>query len=229
MNRKLTRRTALVLSVLGVLFVCFAGWQAARKARPRNWADWWRTPDQQGDRFMREEAYSEAARRYRDPMRIGVALFRDGNFEAAGEAFGRMAMPEAHFNRGNALVMRGKYEEAVEAYDAALAMRPDWSEAQDNRRIAQIRAERLKTTGGEMTGGMLEADEIVFTAGNKDQQGGETETTQGGKELSDQELQALWLQRIQTKPEDFLRSKFAYQLARDGAPRGSPGDQGGRQ
>ncbi len=229
MNHRFTRRFGLILSLLGVLFVVLAGWEASRKARPRDWADWWQTPERQGDLLMRGEAYSEAAKRYRDPMRIGVALFRDGDFEAATQAFSRMATPEAHFNRGNALVMRGKYEEAVEAYDAALAIQPGWNLAEDNRRIAQIRAERLKTTGGEMTGGMLEADEIVFTPGNKDRQGGETETTEGGEELSDKTLQALWLRRIQTKPEDFLRAKFAYQLARDGAHSGSPGDKGARQ
>ena len=54
------------------------------------------------------------------------------------------------------------------------------------------------------------ADEITFdksqNAGGQDT---ETETT---RPLSDAELQALWLRRIQTRPADFLKSKFAYQL-----------------
>ena len=29
--------------------------------------------------------------------------------------------------------------------------------------------------------------------------------------LSDEELRALWLRRVQTKPADFLRAKFAFQ------------------
>jgi Ca-activated chloride channel homolog len=33
-------------------------------------------------------------------------------------------------------------------------------------------------------------------------------------ELGDAQLQALWLRRVQTKPADFLRAKFAYQLSR---------------
>jgi MoxR-like ATPase len=33
-------------------------------------------------------------------------------------------------------------------------------------------------------------------------------------QMSDERLQALWLRRAQTKPEDFLHAKFAYQLSR---------------
>ena len=63
-----------------------------------------------------------------------------------------------------------------------------------------------------MTGGMLGADEVVFDTGKRDSQEGGTEHSEGGQSLSDVELQALWLRRVQTKPADFLRAKFAFQL-----------------
>jgi Ca-activated chloride channel family protein len=66
-----------------------------------------------------------------------------------------------------------------------------------------------------MTGGMLAADEIVFTTGKQDNAGQE-QSEAGGQPLSDQALQALWLRRIQTKPADFLKAKFAYQLSVEG-------------
>jgi Ca-activated chloride channel family protein len=34
-----------------------------------------------------------------------------------------------------------------------------------------------------------------------------------GGEVSDEELRATWLRRVQTTPGDFLRAKFAYQAA----------------
>ena len=64
------------------------------------------------------------------------------------------------------------------------------------------------------TGGQLEADEIV--SDDRPQQSGDSkqvEVVSGGK-LSDEQLQALWLRRVQTNPADFLRAKFAYQLSR---------------
>ena len=178
-------------------------------------SDFWLTPDQQGDRLMRRSAFAEAAQRYNDPLRIGVALYRAGEFKAAAEAFGRLKTAEGQFNRGNALVMQGKYTEAVEAYDKALAVRTGWPEAAANREIARLRAEKVKKEGGDMTGGQVAADEIVFTPGKKNG-GGQEETVEGGEKMSDQTLQAMWLRRIQTKPADFLRAKFAYQLAREG-------------
>jgi Ca-activated chloride channel family protein len=35
-----------------------------------------------------------------------------------------------------------------------------------------------------------------------------------GEHLSNEQVQALWLRRVQTKPADFLRAKFAYQYGR---------------
>ena len=167
------------------------------------------TPDQQGDRWMRRGEYAQAAELYQNPMRAGAAYYRAGDFKAAARAFRRISSAEAQFNSGNALVMQGAYSDAVDAYDAALAERPGWKAAETNCEIARLRAEHLKKEGGDMTGGMLGADEIVFTSGKKE--GGESETVEGGEPLPDQALQSLWLRRIQTRPAEFLKAKFAYQ------------------
>ena len=66
-------------------------------------------------------------------------------------------------------------------------------------------------TGGEGTGGMLGADEIVFSDAKSPPSAGEEET--GGAPLSDEELRSIWLRQVQTKPADFLRAKFNYQFA----------------
>ena len=38
-----------------------------------------------------------------------------------------------------------------------------------------------------------------------------------GEQMSDEGLRELWLQRVQTRPGDFLRVKFSYQLSRQEA------------
>ncbi len=69
---------------------------------------------------------------------------------------------------------------------------------------------------------MLEADEIVFSD-TKSPPSENTEQTDGGERLSDEELRAIWLRQVQTKPADFLRAKFAYQHAtRPTSPEGGP-------
>jgi Ca-activated chloride channel homolog len=165
---------------------------------------------------MERQRYAEAAKRFRDPLWRGVVLYRDGQFKEAAAAFARADTPEAAFDRGNALLMHGKYSDAITSYDRALHQRSDWREAQANRALAEARRRMLHPpkddAGG--TGGQLEADEIVFD--DRPQQSGdsqEVEVVSGGK-MSDEQLQALWLRRVQTKPADFLRAKFAYQLSR---------------
>lgn len=179
-----------------------------------SWIGLWLTPDQQGQRLMDAGEFAEAAETFQEPMRIGVAWFRDGEFEKAEQAFARIASPEAEFNRGNCLIMRGDYEAAIAQFDRALQLRPDWEDAIINRAIAVARAERTKREGGDMGDQKIGADEIVFDRNKKP--GGEDTETDAQQPLTDSSMQAMWLRRVQTKPADFLRVKFAYQLADEG-------------
>jgi len=170
------------------------------------------TPDQQGHRIYEQGEFAEAALLFANPMWSGVALFRDGEFEKAAGVFAGMDTADAAFNHGNALVMQGKYDAAAARYARALELIPGWEDATTNREIALARAAMLKREGGDMTGGMLGADDIVFTEGKSPPGAGE-EQTEGGEAPSDQELRAIWLRQVQTRPADFLAAKFAYQQA----------------
>lgn len=177
--------------------------------------DWWLTPDQQGQRLEKASQFDEAAQRYRDPIRRGAALYRGGEFEAAAASFGQDTSAEGAYNRGTALVMRGFYEDAIASFDQALTLRPGWREAEENRVLAEARLAAMAPpeddAGG--TGGKLGADEVVFDL-KKNQKGTETQEEGGkGKKMSDQEVRAMWLRRLQTSPADFMRNKFSYQFA----------------
>jgi Ca-activated chloride channel homolog len=176
------------------------------------WAGLWFTPDQQGRRHFERSEFVEAAETFHEPLWQGVAWYRAGEFRKAAQALARRDTPEAHYNQGNAWVMLGQYETAMACYDRALERRPGWREATENRALAAARAEALDIEGGNMTEGKLGADKILFDSGKK---GPDAQTTEiaGGKALSDQEIQALWLRRVHTSPADFLKAKFAYQEA----------------
>ena len=182
---------------------------------PTDFGEWWATPDQQAARAFDRGDYEGAAQRFVDPMWRGAALYRNRDFEAAAAAFGRGTSPEAHFNRGNALVFLGDYEAAIAAYETALQQRPGWLPAETNLQIARVRSERLAPpeddAGG--TGGQLGADEIVFDTSGRVAAGGEEVTMEAEQAGSDAELRAQWLRRVTTRPADFLRTKFAYQVA----------------
>ena len=171
------------------------------------------TPDQRGHKLFRQGQYEEAAEQFTDPSWQATAWFRAGEFKKGAGIWAGLGSAEAVFNEGNALVMLGKYEQAVERYDQALKLRSTWEPAVTNRGIAAARAERLKKEGGDMTGGEMGADEISFDTGKKSDGGDQDQEVVAGDSLSDEEMRAVWLRRVETKPADFLRAKFAYQHA----------------
>jgi Ca-activated chloride channel family protein len=175
------------------------------------WTGLWFTPDQQGERLMARGDYAAAAAAFRDPMRQGVAWYRAGDFEKAQQAFARIPSAEAEYNRGNSELLLGRYAAAIMSYDRALESRPSWDAAATNRGIAVARQKMVERKGGD-TGEQEEgADEIAFD--RKDSDGGQKTDLDGERTMSDEALQSLWLRRIQTRPADFLKAKFSYQLA----------------
>ncbi len=166
--------------------------------------------DQQGQRLLSAGNPAAAAERFVDPAWLGAARFRARDFEGAAAAFSAVDDAESAYNGGNALVMLGRYEEAAARYRRALELRPDWTEAGDNLDIALARAERVRREGGEMTGGKLGADEIRFESGPAGS-GGDEVTVSGDEDPG--AMNDIWLRRVQTRPADFLRAKFAYQQA----------------
>ncbi|EIM25372.1 tetratricopeptide repeat protein [Microvirga lotononidis] len=182
------------------------------------WRDLLLTPDQRGAWAMHEGRYQEAADAFVDPMRRGVALFRAGAFKEAAQALSGLDTAEAAYDQGNALVMLGQYDNAVGRYDRALQLRPGWAEAEANRTLARLRADRLKTTGGDMGDTDSRPDEVVFDPNKPKGSEGKDDQVAGGTPMSDEAVRALWLRGVQTKPADFLRAKFAYQLQSQSTP-----------
>ena len=179
----------------------------------------WVTEAQSVQTQLSHHDYEAVLKTTGDPLARGVALYRMAEFKAAAVEFQRLSSPEAAFNLGNALVFQGEYEAAIDAYSRALEMRPNWEAPRTNTVICEARLAAMAPPEDDYggTGGQLEADEIVFDDRGKNASGNQTEQVEGsGGELSQEEMRALWLRRVQTQPADFLRSKFSYQLQTGG-------------
>lgn len=202
------------------------GWSASVVAGGVvTWA-WWSgsgvvmTSDQRAVRAYQRGEFGESAAEFTSREWRATALFRDGQFKESGVIFSGIDTADGAFNHGNALLMQGLYESAASRYQRALALRPGWQDAETNLSLALARAELMEMEGGEMTGGKLAADDYVFGKGKPGDDAGE-EVVDGGEPMSDKQLRALWLRRVQTKPADFLRSKFSYQQAVEQEKEGS--------
>lgn len=173
------------------------------------WADLWATSNQRGRRLMHEARYADAAAVFADPMWRGVALMKAEDFKGAEQAFGGLDTAESAYDQGNALVMLGKYDDAIRRYDRAIALRPGWVDAEANRTLARLRAEKVKKTGGDTGIPDQKADEVVYDRNKKNRDGMETRMT---GQMDDPAIRDLWLKRVQTRPADFLKARFLYQL-----------------
>lgn len=119
--------TALALVLLPAL---------PQPAAAMTWADLWQRQDQRANELIQNDP-KQAAARLDDPEWKGSALYRSGQFDAAAQVFSRAEGPRASYNRGNALARAGKLEEALSAYDKALAANPEMEDARHNRKIVE--------------------------------------------------------------------------------------------
>jgi len=173
----------------------------------------WLTPDQQGRYYFEKRDYAAAAERFQDPLWKGIAYYRGKNFKAASEQFGRVDTPEGYFNLGNADARSGRLEQAVASYEQALHRKPDDQAARENRDLVRSLIQKKKPKekeeeeppeGKDPT---FNPDEVKFDEKGKKGKRGEIDLA----ELSAEEVQQVWMRRLQTTPSDFLRLKFAAQ------------------
>ncbi|MCB1717738.1 MAG: VWA domain-containing protein [Candidatus Competibacteraceae bacterium] len=104
-----------------------------RPASALEWSDLWLRRDQQAAQALTQQNAEQALQLATDPWQRGTAAYRLGDYEQAAEQFARMPDAAGHYNRGNALALAGRLQEALAAYSEALALQPDFTEAQANR------------------------------------------------------------------------------------------------
>ncbi len=165
------------------------------------------TSDQLGYKLYQEKNYLEAAKIFENMSFKGAAFYRAGEFKKAKEVYQNLSNKEGKYDLGNAFVMLGEYDAAIEAYELALKIDPAFKEAKENLLIAKAR-KILKEpeNDGEQGVGDLGADEIVFD--NKEGKGVDDDSSAQEESASGN---PNWLDRLQTGPKDFLKNKFRYQ------------------
>jgi Ca-activated chloride channel homolog len=97
----------------------------------------WQRQDQRAHRALQQGDYERAQALARDPSVRGAAAYREGDFDAAAQAFAEPDTARAHYNRGNALARAGMLQDALSAYDETLTRDPGHEDAQFNRALVE--------------------------------------------------------------------------------------------
>jgi len=166
------------------------------------------TSDQAGYKLYQKKAYVEAAQSFENSSFKGASFYRAGEFKEAKAVYQNLSSKEGKYNLGNTNVMLGLYDPAIEAYEVALKIDPDFKEAKENLIVAKARKVlKEPENDGEQGVGELGADEIVFD--NKEGKGVDDDSSAQEEAASGN---PNWLDRLQTGPKDFLKNKFRYQF-----------------
>ncbi len=99
------------------------------------WSSLWLNPDQRGARAFSEGDMPGASRTFDSPAWRGAAQYRAGDYAAAAKSFAGIDTTRGQYNLGNALAKMGNLEQALAAYDRALAIDPNSADAETNRKL----------------------------------------------------------------------------------------------
>jgi Ca-activated chloride channel family protein len=109
----------------------------AMPATQSGWDKLWLNDEQRAKKALDHHDYGTAASLFKDPEWKAYAQYKQDDYDSASKNFGKKLTPTALYNQGNALAKAHHFEEAVKSYNEALKLKPDFSEATDNKKIVE--------------------------------------------------------------------------------------------
>ena len=100
-----------------------------------DWQEVWRTRDQQAAAAFTQQQYDKAAELFENPDWKAAAQYRSDKVQT-----GPLPAPKTatgFYNQGNVLAKSGRFEEAIAAYDKALALDPNNTDADYNKKLVE--------------------------------------------------------------------------------------------
>lgn len=169
--------------------------------------DWFLTKDQQATLAYDVQDFTAAADTFQDPMWRAQSLIRMGKFEEAADIFSRIDTPEAAFGEGYCWQKAQRFRQSVRAYERALALRPDYPDAEHNLVLARAIAKlvdpgRKQETEGDQRGG-----------GNGNPEDfGDTKLTSTNQMSASAQAEFStteeWMRAVDTEMSEFLKARF---------------------
>ena len=198
------RGWAIRWSVVAALAVLSPG-----TARADGVADWFLTPDQQGQRAFERREYARAADLFVDPLWRGYALYRSGQYDEAITVLDRVDTAQAAFIQGMAHIKSRTYRDGVRSFETVLERDPDYPGAAENlqtakRIVAYVEGVQAAEDTGEEMG--IGADEEVYD--NESGMGEETQRPGGAGDGTGLLTADQWMNTVDTSTADFLKLRF---------------------
>lgn len=136
------RRGALAMLALALLL-------PTAPAQALDWDALWKRPDQRAWEALQQGDAERARTLAKDPALAGAAAYRAESYPDAIEAYSQGNDATASYNLGNALAKAQRYQDAIAAYDRALAQQPDFPDAVANRKAVEDWLRQQQSEGSD--------------------------------------------------------------------------------
>ena len=112
--------------------------QATTQPRDTDSATYWFfSPDQKGQQAFEQQAYKEAKTHFENNAWRAASAYRDGDYETAVNALSEPDAADDWYNKGNAFARLGRFEDAISAYEQALAKAGEHEDAAYNKSLLE--------------------------------------------------------------------------------------------
>ncbi len=192
-----------------VLLCTIGGLAAPQRGYAEGIANWFFTPDQQGQRAYNQRDFARAGALFEDPMRQGFAIYRAGQYDKAVEVLSTIETADAAFVQGIAHLRNRQYRDGVRAFETVLERDPDYPGAAENLETAQeilafMEELREQSDTGEESG--IGADDTVYD--NEAARGTDTEVQRQDGDGLGLLTTEQWMNTVDTRTGDFLKQRF---------------------
>ncbi|MFT5063395.1 MAG: Ca-activated chloride channel family protein [Gammaproteobacteria bacterium] len=173
--------------LLLVLLLCSAGLMTPRPgfaAEASWWESLWKNNDQRAHQQLLDGDAAAAVGSFDDPDWRASADYQAGNFQDAAAYWMNKDNATASYNRGNSLAKSGELEGALEAYQQAVDVQPDFEDAEANASLIEklLKEQQPEGQEGEQGEEAQEGEEGQESKdGEKGEQGQESQEGEEGQ------------------------------------------------
>ncbi|WP_019628803.1 VWA domain-containing protein, partial [Moritella marina] len=107
----------------------------------------WKNDNENGASLYKNKQYQQAADTFSDTNWQASALYQAGEYQQAIDLWADEPSSDSSYNQGNALMQLGNLDDATKAYEQALKLDPENSDAKSNLEVAKKMQQQQKQQG----------------------------------------------------------------------------------
>ena len=204
-----------------IVVLCLSLPSTQGQAAENSFANFWLTPNQQGQLYFYLKDYKTAAERFENTMWKATSYYLNEDFDLAIEYFSRIDSNDAKLRLANAYAHAEKYYAAESIYQSLLAVFPNNQAIIENLAAVQKIIKARESLSEHQKQEQNERSDDETSDQFKQAKGKQIKTNQRKQEvqqysaeqiLKNEQLAKMWMENLQKNPSKFLANKLQIQV-----------------